>query len=269
MRLQPRGVAQRKNNRFKKLHASRGAQDTLSYFAPRRESEPLTIPTRWLKLVVGFFLLPAAGILTQTFFTCLSHETIQHAFWATEEFWFFALGAILWTIAFFGLPRPLLIYVFGHELTHYIWVRAMGGHVSEFKVSRNGGYIVTDKHNFWIALTPYFIPIYSLFVILLWGVASLFCDLRPHVDWLYALIGVTWAFHACFTLWMIPKIQSDLTSHGTFFSLVVILILNIALLSVLLIVASPHVSFRLFAHELFENTLTFSTWTRDRVRTWL
>ena len=47
-----------------------------------------------------------------------------------EEFWFFSLGAVLWLIAFFGLSRPVLIYVFGHELTHALWVWFMGGRVS-------------------------------------------------------------------------------------------------------------------------------------------
>ncbi len=238
----------------------------LSYFTARRERRPLTVPTRWVKFLIGIFLLPLAGVLTQTFFTCLSRETIHHAFWATEEFWFFALGCVLWTIIFFGLPRPVLIYVFGHELTHAIWVVAMGGRVSQFKVSSRGGHIITDKHNFWIALAPYFFPIYSLLVIALWGGASLFWDIFYYRRVLFALIGLTWAFHVTFTLWMIPKGQSDLTYHGTFFSLVIIGIMNVAVLSLLLIVASRHVSWRLFGREFLENGVEFSAWARDWVQ---
>lgn len=232
----------------------------------------MTIPSRWVKMIIGIFLLPPAGILTQTFFTCLSRETIHHAFWATGEFWFFALGCVLWTITFFGLPRPLWIYVFGHELTHAIWVIVMGGRVSKFKVSSDGGHIMTDTHNFWIALAPYFFPIYSVFVIALYGVAGCFWDIfhDPYAHQvLYTLLGMTWAFHVSFTLWIIPKGQSDLTYHGTFFSLVVIFIMNIAVLSVLLILSSPHVTWRLFGRELFENTLTFSAWVHDWVQAWL
>lgn len=264
-------MAQRTNKRLKKLRTSRGAQGATSFYAPRDEREPLTIPSRWIKTIIAFFLLPPAGILAQTFFTCLSRETVRHAFWMTEEFWFFGLGALLWTITFFGLPRPLLIYVFGHELTHYLWVYAMGGRVTDFKVSSDGGYIITDKHNFWIALTPYFIPIYSILVIVLYGLGWLCFEAfhTEHARWImYALLGATWAFHACFTLWMIPKGQSDLTYHGTFFSLVVIFIMNIAILSVLLILASPHVTFGWFARELFENTLSFSAWARAWAHEW-
>jgi hypothetical protein len=32
-------------------------------------SEPLTVPTKWVKFVFGIFLLPICGVLTQTFFT--------------------------------------------------------------------------------------------------------------------------------------------------------------------------------------------------------
>ena len=257
-------VAKGKNNPSKKLRVSRGAQGVFSFFTARSGARgPLTVPTRWVKMVAGIFLLPVAGILAQTFFTCLSHETIHHAFWMTHEFCFFAIGALLWTSTFFFLPRPLWIYVFGHELTHAIWVWAMGGRVSKFKVTSDGGHIITDTHNFWIALAPYFFPIYSVLVIALYGGASLFWEMFRYRDALFALIGATWAFHVCFTLWMIPKGQSDLKYHGTFFSLVIIGIMNIALMSVLLILASPHVTWRLFAHKFFENAETFSAWVRD------
>ena len=58
----------------------------------------------------------------------------------------------------------MVLYVFGHELTHALWVWLMGGRVSRFRVGRDGGHIVTDKNNFWIALAPYFFPLYSLLV---------------------------------------------------------------------------------------------------------
>jgi len=167
--------------------------------------EPRTIPLALLNSIVGLFLLAPAWVSTQTFLTCFMHATLHHRFWASEEFWFFGLGAVLWAIAFFGLPRPLLIYVFGHELTHALWVWMMGGRVSAFHVSRAGGHIISDKQNFWIALAPYFFPLYSIAVIAAYGAGMLFWNLEPYHRWLYALIGVTWAFHVSFTLWMITE----------------------------------------------------------------
>ena len=189
--------------------------------------------------------------------------TVTHRLWAGEEFWFFCLGAILWLIAFFGLPRPILIYVFGHELTHALWVWLMGGRVSRFRVSRDGGHIVTSKANFWIALAPYFFPLYSILAIAIYGALSLFLNVQPYGRLLYAVIGATWAFHFTFTCWMIPKNQTDLSDQGTFFSLVVIYLMNLLLLSVMLILASPEITFAGFGADLLMNLGNFANWLVD------
>jgi hypothetical protein len=223
-------------------------------------SEPLVVPTRWVKFVIGLFLLPVCVVLTQTFFTAFARATVAQRLWTGEEFWFFALGALLWLIAFFGLPRPILLYVFGHELTHALWVWLMGGRVSRFRVSREGGHIVTSRTNFWIALAPYFFPLYSILAIAVYGIAGRFVNVHPYGRWLYAAIGVTWAFHFTFTCWMIPKNQTDLRDHGTFFSLVVIYLMNLLLLSVMLVLASPQITFASFGSDLLNNIANFSRW---------
>jgi hypothetical protein len=226
-------------------------------------SEPLTVPTKWLKFVFGIFLLPICSVLTQTFFTVFARVTVTQRLWAGEEFWFFSLGAVLWLIAFFGLPRPILIYVFGHELTHALWVWLMGGRVSKFRVGPGGGHVVTTKANFWIALAPYFFPIYSILAIVIYGALSLFLNVQPYGRLLYAVIGATWAFHFTFTCSMIPKNQTDLTDQGTFFSLVMIYLMNLLLLSVMLILASPQITFASFGADLLTNLGNFVEWIME------
>ncbi|MGI8438010.1 MAG: hypothetical protein ACR2NX_14115 [Chthoniobacterales bacterium] len=235
------------------------------YIVPtRKRSQPnysaMLVPTRLVKFVVALFLLPLCGILTQSFFTVFAQATVTQRLWAGEEFWFFSLGVVLWLIAFFGLPRPLLVYVFGHELTHALWVLLMGGRVSDFQVRRDGGHIVTDRNNFWISLAPYFFPLYSVLALVAYGIASLFTDMPPYGRILYAIIGVTWAFHLTFTVWMIPKSQTDLTSNGTFFSLVLIYLMNLCLLCVLLVLASPHITFENFSMNVGENASRWLGW---------
>jgi len=227
------------------------------------ESEPLTVPTKWVKFIFAVFLLPMCGVLTQTFFTVFARATVTQRLWAGEEFWFFSLGAVLWLITFFGLPRPILIYVFGHELTHALWVWLMGGRVSQFRVGPDGGHVVTSKANFWIALAPYFFPIYSILTIGIYGGLSLFLNMQPYGRLLYAVIGATWAFHFTFTCWMIPKNQTDLTDQGTFFSLVVIYLMNLSLLSVMLILASRQITFESFGTDLLANLGNFVTWIME------
>ncbi len=222
--------------------------------------KPLTVPTRWVKFIVALFLLPVCAILSQTFFTVFARATVSQRLWAGEEFWFFSLGVVLWLIAFFGLPRPMLVYVFGHELTHAFWVLLMGGRVSRFRVARDGGHILTDRNNFWIALAPYFFPLYSLLTIALYGLLSLFFNMQPFGWILYGLVGITWAFHLTFTCWMIPKNQTDLTDNGTFFSLVVIYLMNLLLLSVMLVLASPQITLAQFGADALINIGNFAHW---------
>ncbi len=219
---------------------------------------PLMVPTKWVKFIAALFLLPLCAVVSQTFFTSFARATVAERLWAGEEFWFFSLGVVLWLIAFFGLPRPIVLYVFGHELTHALWVWMMGGRVSRFRVSRSGGHILTDKNNFLIALAPYFFPLYSILVLALYGALSLFFNLQPFGRLLYALVGATWAFHLSFTCWMIPKNQSDLSDNGTVFSLVVIYLINLLLLSVMLVVASPRINFESFGHDMVRNIANFS-----------
>ena len=141
----------------------------------------------------------------------------------------------------------------------------MGGRISRFRVGRDGGHVVTNRTNFWIALAPYFFPLYSILAIAVYGVLSIFFNVQPYGRLLYALIGATWAFHLTFTCWMIPKNQTDLRDHGTFFSLVVIYLLNLVLLSVMLVLASPHITFASFGADLAKNLGNFSHWVGDLI----
>ena len=120
--------------------------------------------------------------------------------------------------------------------------------------------MVTSKANFWIALAPYFFPIYSILAIGIYGVLSLFLNVQPYGRLLYAVIGATWAFHFTFTCWMIPKNQTDLSDQGTFFSLVMIYLMNLLLLSVMLVLASPQITFASVSTDLLANLGNFARW---------
>lgn len=211
------------------------------------------IPKRWVKFIVGWFLLLPTGILTQTFFEVFVRTARNNNLWAMEEFWFFSLGVLIWLIIFLGLPRPLRLYVFGHELTHVVWVWLMGGNVFKFKVRKDGGYILADRVNTWIALAPYFFPIYSLIVVIGYGLAGFFWDLSHLRQLVFALIGGTWGFHFTFTCWAIWKGQQDLVYGGIFFSLIIIYLANLLLLVGMLVMASPNVSAWDFAQDFFHN----------------
>jgi len=249
-------VAQRKRRKRNpgRLHAETMAGEM-------EPPSPATIPTRWVKFVVALFLIPPAWVLTKTFFSAFARSTIEGGFWATEEFWFFGLGCTLWIVAFLFLPKPVWIYVLGHESTHAIWVWLHGGRVANFHAGTTGGHVLADRINTWIALAPYFFPIYSLLVIAIYGLVGLFVqDMAPLRPLLYMLVGATWAFHLTFTFWMILKDQPDLHYGGTLFSLLVIYILNLLILCAMLLATAKDVTAMGFGRDLVSNAADFSQW---------
>ncbi len=224
-------------------------------------TEAWMIPTRWLKWISAVSLLPICWVASKTFFEEFSRAGLRHHFWATDEFRYFAGGALAWTVAFFVFPRPLVVYVFGHELTHALWVWMQGGVVSDFKVGREGGYIIADRRDFVVSLAPYFFPLYSIAVIGIYAALAWYYPEAWHYrHWMFAALGLTWGFHLSFTCWMIPKQQTDLLLHGTFFSLVVIYLANLLVLTVGLIVACPQVHWDHYGRELMGNAADVVTW---------
>ena len=223
-----------------------------------------------MKFIIGLFLLPVALILTETFFKAFT-TSVQHGLLATQSFGCFAAGMILFGILFFIVPREILMwpYVFGHEITHAIWVKIFGGNVADhFHVSLDGGHVLTDRVNTWIALAPYFFPLYSLLVVTLYGAASLAADLS-HYRWvLFLLLGFTLAFHLVFTCLLIAKGQPDLHYGGTFFSLLIIYLINLLIITGLLLLTGKEISLTSLGHDFVENMISFVEITR-MIMTWI
>ena len=229
-----------------------------------------TIPKSWVKFIIGLFLLPVALILTETFFQAFT-TSVQHGLLATQSFGCFAAGMILFGILFFIVPREILMwpYVFGHEMTHAIWVKLFGGSVADhFHVSLDGGHVLTDRVNTWIALAPYFFPLYSLLVVTLYGAASLAADLSPYRWVLFLLLGFTLAFHLVFTCLLIAKGQPDLHYGGTFFSLLIIYLINLLIITGLLLLTGKEISLSSLGHDFVENMISFVEITH-MITTWI
>ncbi len=225
------------------------------------------IPLLWLKAGIGVLLLPVCFVTTQTFLGAFGETSAGTRLIGSAPLWFFFIGAALWLVCFWGLPRPLYLYVLGHELTHAVFVLLCGGKISGFKVRPEGGHIITNKNNLLISLSPYFVPFYSVLVVATFGLVGLFANLSEyqpnslfwgHIgfswSWVfYMAVGATWCFHLTFTAWMILKNQPDLRQNGTFFSLAVIYLVNLLVLSTFLVVVSREISVRSFTFSLLDN----------------
>lgn len=207
------------------------------------EDEGPTLVTRLLRWMAGLFLLPVCGVTLWTFLSRFTQATLHQGFWQTAAFWYFCAGGVLMTAWFFsGLLQRLFLYLYvlGHELTHSVFVVLCRGRVTDFHVSLDGGYITTNKSNLLIALSPYFVPFWSLIAVGIFSALRHTCGLPPYADKvLFGAMGATWAFHVWWTLAMIPREQPDLRENGVFLSLVIIIFANLCVLVALLCLAAP------------------------------
>lgn len=153
-----------------------------------------------LKFVLGILLLPVAFMLTGGFLGTLK-QSVHDGLLAQRSFGCLAAGMLLFAILFAVVPRRILMlaYVFGHEVTHALWVKLFGGKVADrFHVSLEGGHVLTDRVNTWIVLAPYFFPIYSILAGTLYGVLLLsgrVIDLTNGGGGLYpAMASLQWLF---------------------------------------------------------------------------
>ena len=262
---------QRTNQRNLK---SRGMKSVNASIA-QQSSDDYSLPLIHLILrtILGVFLIFPCFISTVAIFEINTVYTRSNNFWQqlfhADAFLYFSIGSFLmlgwfWT----KLLRKtfLYLYVLGHELTHAFFIFICGGKVSGFKVTPDGGYVITNKTNVLIALSPYFVPFWTCIVLIVSYITGCFIQIPYHAEILYFLIGFTWTFHLAWTIWMIPRDQPDLKENGSFFSLTVIYLANILLLATLLCLSPAGITFKSYCYQwinlFIENGLALIGWLK-------
>lgn len=141
-------------------------------------------------------------------------------------------GVVSWMVIYVLLPKPMWIYVFGHEFTHAIWAWLFGGSVKGMKVSADGGHVYVTKDNFLITLAPYFFPLYALSLAGIYALGSRLGGWSGVVPLgvFHVLLGAAYAFHVSLTWHILQTRQPDITSQGRFFSAVIIFLGNVLVL---------------------------------------
>lgn len=180
---------------------------------------------KWCKLILAILLLPlcvgAGFALWQVIRSSGKADTIWVAILS---------GAACWLVIYLLLPKPMWVYVFGHELTHVLWTWLFGGRVKKFKTSANGGHVIVTKNNFLIALAPYFFPIYALLVVGVFLAGQQIWNWKQHVVWFHLLLGAAYGFHITLTWHILKSTQTDITEQGYLFSAVIIFLGNVGVL---------------------------------------
>jgi hypothetical protein len=180
---------------------------------------------KWCKFFIALLLLPVCVG------AALALWRVVRASGDADTIWVATLsGAACWVVIYVLLPKPMWIYVFGHELTHALWTWAMGGRVKQFKARAQGGHVVVTKANFLIALAPYFFPLYAVLVVLLFLIGHSAWNWHHYVAWFHLLLGVAYAFHVTLTWHILQEHQTDIAEQGYVFSAVVVFLGNIAVL---------------------------------------
>ena len=183
-------------------------------------------------------LLPVCLATSQALWRVLAGASTADRFWLP-----FLAGTACWVVLFLLLPKPMWIYVVGHESTHAMWTWLFGGKVKRFKAASSGGHVVTTKNNFLITLAPYFFPFYAALVVLVYVLGNLIWRWRAYLPCFHLLLGAAYAFHVTLTCEILRTRQTDITSQGYLFSAVVIFLGN----ALVLLAAVP----LLTGHDLY------------------
>lgn len=180
---------------------------------------------KWIKFLIAVLLLPVCAGAARALWLVLRASGGADTTWVP-----FIGGALCWFFIFVWLPKPMWIYVLGHELTHALWTWLFGGEVKRMKVSSKGGHVVISKTNFLISLAPYFFPLYAVIVVGAFALGNLIWNWHGYLVWFHLCVGAAYAFHVTLTFHTLKTQQSDITSQGYLFSAVAIFLGNVCVL---------------------------------------
>lgn len=181
-----------------------------------------------LKSLFGLLLVPLCIGFTRQF-----ADAVLSVAYRPLAPYYFTGGALSYIVIHLLFRRPILTYVFGHELTHALFAVLFGGSVKSFHATERGGRVTITRSNFLITLAPYFFPLYTAVVL---GVlsAARATDIRGAEPWLIFLAGATFSFHLVLTAVFLGADQDDIREHGALFSYPLIYLFNILFASLLL-----------------------------------
>lgn len=209
---------------------------------------------KWLKRLLGLALLPFVAALLLVL-NDVVQAWIPTGGWRQTSFIWGAGGFGLWLVVYAFLPRPMWLYVLGHELTHAWAVFLCGGKVYDFKVTSQGGHVKSDRLTWFIGLAPYFVPIYAVLWMMLWVSVDFWHSLRGW-EWIYCGgLGLTWGFHLTFTLSMIALGQTDISEQGRVFSFACITAANVLILLITFVLTGHGVALPMVWHSLHGRTI--------------
>ena len=162
---------------------------------------------------------------------------------------FFVWGIASYAIMHLVFYKPTYLYVLGHEAVHAGMAWLFGGKVKSIKVSKEGGSVATNKTNTAIELGPYFVPIYAIIIAIVYFIIA--SSYRINSSVFIFLMGFALAFHVISTIEVMKTRQPDIVKSGYFFSIVMIYVLNILVVSLIFAMLFSSFSEKKFLVDFF------------------
>ncbi|MFA4930331.1 MAG: hypothetical protein WC570_00475 [Patescibacteria group bacterium] len=144
------------------------------------------------------------------------------------------MGVLIYALIHFFVYQSTVFYVLAHEFTHAIFAIFSGAQVKKIKVASRGGWVELTQSNFIIDLAPYFFPLYSILLAVLYFIANRFWDLTGYYFLFFFLLGASLCFHYL-SNWEILKIeQPDMKITGKIFGIIFVLLANLLFLNIII-----------------------------------
>lgn len=214
--------------------------------------------------VIGILLLPFAVGFSITFYGELIKT--PHIEWTLISL---LIGVIIYIFlhVFYSKPNPVQsqrlqpfrlglngVYIFGHEFTHAAAALLFGGRVKSFKVSSQSGSVMTTKTNIFIELAPYFIPVYTLLLMIFVPVIKYHARFAGIINIYLVIIGMSIGMHLVMTAETLKIKQPDITRSGYVLALILIYTANIAVIFVIFSFLLKSVSLKALFTEAFSRS---------------
>jgi hypothetical protein len=202
---------------------------------------------RRAKLLVALLLLPLCAGVGRAVLEIASRLEFNEMVMAP-----LLAGVLCMGLLYFWLPKPIWVYVLGHEFTHAIATVLCGGRVKGMKVGSEGGHVYVTRDNFFVALAPYFIPIYAIMVFVIFALGRQILDWESTAVWaaFFWALGLSYSFHILLTWNILHTRQTDITSQGYVFSAVIIFLGNALVVVLGMNIVSSDIGLGLIAHSL-------------------
>ena len=198
----------------------------------------------FIKFIIGALALPMIYGVTAAFYG--NFILIKEL---ASSLRFFTWGIAGYVILHLLFYKPTYLYVLGHESVHAGLAWVFGGKIKSFKVSEDGGSVGTDKSNVIIELGPYFIPIYAIIITIIYFVVASSYTINGAL--FVFLIGFALAMHMISTIEVMKIRQPDIVKSGYLFSIVIVYILNIIVISFIFSLIFPTFSIGKFFLDLW------------------